>query len=190
VHLVVAHPDQVAAAGVPSSEFAFRNQRGDVIGRIDVSPAGRGVTILRSAFHRILLDEVTRRGVRITYGKRLRAIDQTAGAVVAHFEDGSAVSGEMLLASDGVHSRTRAILLPGGARPRYTGVLGVGGFADSASAVPSDPRDARRLNFTMGPRLQFGYAMVSTDPPRWGWWTHLPQESELTRDELLAIPDG
>jgi 2-polyprenyl-6-methoxyphenol hydroxylase-like FAD-dependent oxidoreductase len=94
----------------------------------------------------------------------------------------------MLLAADGVHSRVRSLVLPAHARPRYTGVIGVGGFADSESAASLDPRDAHQLNFTFGPRLQFGYATVCATKPRWGWWTHVPQESELTRDELQAIP--
>src|SRR6185312_14391454 len=49
---------QVREAGVTSSDFVFRNQQGRVIGRVDVSGSGYGVTILRSAFHRILMDEV------------------------------------------------------------------------------------------------------------------------------------
>src|SRR6185369_10615249 len=52
--------DRVAAAGVPSTEFVFRNQRGHTIGRIDVSRSGYGVTMFRAAFHRILLDEIGR----------------------------------------------------------------------------------------------------------------------------------
>jgi len=87
-----------------------------------------------------------------------------------------------------VHSRVRGLILPAHARPRYTGVIGVGGFADLASAAPADSCDAQQLNFTMGPRLQFGYATVGASGPRWGWWTHWPQEVELTRDDLMAIP--
>jgi 2-polyprenyl-6-methoxyphenol hydroxylase-like FAD-dependent oxidoreductase len=181
--------DQVRAAGVPSSDFAFRNHRGHVIGRIDVSSSGYGVTILRSAFHRILLDEIARRGVLIQYGKRLCGIEQAGDGVVAHFDDGGVERADMLLASDGVHSRTRALILPGNAAPRYTGVLGIGGFAESPAALPTDPQDAHQLNFTMGARLQFGYAAFSPPAPRWGWWTHLPLENELTRFELQAIPE-
>jgi 2-polyprenyl-6-methoxyphenol hydroxylase-like FAD-dependent oxidoreductase len=182
--------DEVAANGVPSSRFVFRNQRGRTIGRIDLSASGPGVTILRSAFHKILLDETARRGVHVSYGKRLRAIDQSASGVVARFDDGSAESGDLLIASDGVHSRTRAILLPAHARPRYTGVLGIGGFAELAAGDLPDPRDEQQLNFTMGARLQCGYALMSAAPPRWGWWTHLPQEAELARADLMAVPDS
>ena len=180
--------DRVEAAGAPSSEFAFRNHHGRALCRISLRRSGFGVTILRAAFHKILLEEAGRRGVAIAYGKRLRAVENGRDSVVAHFDDGSTVEGDMLLAADGVHSRVRSLVLSAHARPHYTGVIGVGGFADSESAAPRDPRDAHQLNFTVGPRLQFGYATVCATKPRWGWWTHLPQESELTRDELQAIP--
>jgi 2-polyprenyl-6-methoxyphenol hydroxylase-like FAD-dependent oxidoreductase len=181
--------DRVRAAGIMSGDFVFRNQQGKVISQIDVSGSGYGVTILRSAFHRILLDEISRKGIEIHYGKRLCGIEQEGHLVAAHFEDGSVERGDMLLAADGVHSRARALILPDHASPRYTGFLGIGGFAEAEHVIPPEPRDARRLSFTFGSRFQFGYAMVSGAPLRWGWWTHLPQQEELTRSELQAVPD-
>ena len=181
--------DQVSSAGVRSSEFVFRNQQGRIIGRIDVSGSGYGITIRRSLFQRILMNEIGRQSVPIHYSKRLCAIEQTGDAVAARFEDGTVETGDMLLAADGVHSRVRALTLPENASPRYTGFLGIGGFAEAGSAV-ANPEDAHRLSFTVGPRFQIGYAMVSEAPARWGWWTHLPQEKELARRELQAIPAG
>lgn len=179
---------RVAAAGAPSSAFAFRNHHGRTIGRIDLRRSGTGVTIRRAAFHQILLDALERQDLHVAYGKRLAAIDQAGREVVAHFEDGSTARGDMLLAADGVSSRVRELILPRHARPRYTGMLGIGGFA--AGPHPSiDPGDARQINFMVGPRLQFGYASLSAGAPRWGWWCHLPQEPELPRHELHAIAD-
>jgi 2-polyprenyl-6-methoxyphenol hydroxylase-like FAD-dependent oxidoreductase len=66
--------DEVRAAGVSSSDFVFRNQQGKVIAQMGVSGSGYGVTILRSAFHRILLDEISRHGVPVHYGKCLCGI--------------------------------------------------------------------------------------------------------------------
>src|SRR5215831_7443603 len=181
--------DRVRAAGVTSSNFVFRNQQGKVISQIDTSGSGYGVTIMRAALQQILLDEIGHQRVPIEYGKRLCAIEHEGNVVVARFEDGSVERGDMLLAVDGVHSRARALILPGYASPRYTGFLGIGGFAEAGSAAPADPRDAHSLSFSVGSRFQFGYAMVSGAPTRWGWWTHLPQEQELARAELQAIPD-
>jgi 2-polyprenyl-6-methoxyphenol hydroxylase-like FAD-dependent oxidoreductase len=179
--------DRVASAGAPSSEFGFRNHHGRSLGHLDLRRAGVGVTILRAAFHRILLDETARHGMSIAYHKRLRSIEESDREVLAHFDDGSTARGDMLLAADGVNSRARALILPDHARARYTGMLGVGGFAEAGAAPPADPHDARQLNFIVGPRLQFGYANLSSSLPRWGWWCHLPQETELTRRDLQAI---
>jgi 2-polyprenyl-6-methoxyphenol hydroxylase-like FAD-dependent oxidoreductase len=181
--------EQVASAGVPSREFVFRNRNGATLARIELRRSGFGVTILRSAFHRILLEEMQRCRIHVAYGKRLVAIEQDAGAVVARFADGTTVEGDVLLASDGVHSSVRGLILPGAARPRYTGVIGIGGFPAPEAECPRDPRDACQLNFTMGGRLQFGYANMSAGEPRWGWWTHLPQATELSREAVQAIPD-
>ena len=181
--------DRVRAAGVMSSNFVFRNQQGKVISQIDASASGYGVTIMRAAFHQILLDEISRQRVPIDYGKRLCGIEYQGNQVVARFEDGSVERGDMLLAVDGVHSRTRALILPDYASPRYTGFLGIGGLAKSGTATPDDAQDARSLSFSVGSRFQVGYAKVCGTPSRWGWWTHLPQEQELTRAELQAIPD-
>ena len=172
-----------------SSDFVFRNQHGKVIGRIDVSSEGQAVTIRRSEFHRILMDAVTRAGIPIHYGKRLSTIEQTGDVVSAEFQDGHVETGNMLLAADGVHSRVRSQILPENAVPRYTGFIGIGGFAESGSCTPTNLQDARQLNFTVGSRFQIGYAMTSESPSRWGWWTHLPQDQELTRAELQAITD-
>jgi len=181
--------DRIAAAGAPSNEFLFRNQRGRQLGRIVLTRSGFGVTILRAAFHAILLDETARRGVAIHYGKRLCGIEERPDSIVARFEDGSTAEGDVLLAADGVHSRVRALTMPAHASARYTGMIGVGGFAESSSAAPSDPDDAHRLSFTVGPRLQFGYSTVSYPDLLWGWWSHLPQQTELTRHALQAISD-
>ena len=81
------------------------------------------------------------------------------------------------------------MILPDHRFPRYTGFRGIGGFARAENIIPPEPRDLHRLSFTVGSRFQFGYAMVSGAPPRWGWWTHLPQEEELTRGQLQTISD-
>ena len=181
--------ERIAAAGAPSSQLQFRNFHGRVIGNLDLHRSGVGVTIRRAAFHRILLGETARRGLTVEYGKRLTAIEDSGKTVVAHFDDGTTATGDMLVAADGVGSRVRGLILPHYARPQYTGMLGVGGFVASDVDLPGDPQAGHRLNFTVGPRLQFGYATLSASSPVWGWWCHLPQEPELPRAELQAITD-
>ncbi len=181
--------ERVAAAGSPSSEFQFRNHRGRAIGTLDLRRSGVGVTIRRAVFHRLLLDEAGSRGITIAYGRRLTAIDDSGDAVVARFDDGTTTCGDMLVAADGVKSRVRELVLPRHARPQYTGMIGIGGFVARGAADPDDPGDARRLNFMVGPRLQFGYATLSAGSSDWGWWCHLPQDQELSKGELQSMSD-
>ena len=133
----------------------FRNHHGRTIGHIDLRRSGIGVTILRADFHRLLVEKPRGRACRSRSSKRLDSIEDRGAEVVAHFEDGSTASGDVLIAADGVNSRVRALILPEQAQARYTGMLGVGGFA-AGGAAPADARDADQLNFVVGPRLQFG----------------------------------
>lgn len=56
----------------------------------------------------IISDEAERRGINIEGGKNLVDIEVTnEHSVVATFQDGTRASGDLLIACDGVHSRTR-----------------------------------------------------------------------------------
>jgi 2-polyprenyl-6-methoxyphenol hydroxylase-like FAD-dependent oxidoreductase len=66
-------------------------------------------------------------------------------------------------------------------------MLGLGAFVGPGARPPLDPQEAHELHFVVGPRLQFGYTQMSG---RWGWWCHLPQDPELGRGALQALPDA
>lgn len=177
----------VAANGAFADGFTFRNHHGRVIGKMQTRRAGDAVTTMRAPFYRILLDAVAGERIAVQYGKRLTTMSDERDEIVAHFTDGTSARGDFLVGADGVHSRVRALVLPDHAQPRYTGMLGIGGLAGEHVAVPSDGFE-RSLNFVLGPRLSFGYARMSASDPRWGWWCHFPQEAELARDEVQAMP--
>jgi len=182
--------DRFAAVGTETGVFCFRNHHGRIVGRVDLTRAGVGVIATRRSLQELLIAAAAREGVTVEYGKRVAALEQDDRSVVARFDDGTAACGDVLFGADGVHSRIRGAILPDFAQPRYTGVIAVGGFVAPGAPLPSDPRDAHQLNFMMGARLQFGYGMLNEQTPRWGWWSHLPQERELTRRELQAIADS
>lgn len=179
----------VAAGGCAAEGFVFRNHRGRIIATMRTDRSGKAITTLRAPFYRTLLDAVARAGIAVEYGKRLVDVAEEGAGVVARFADGSSVSGDVLVGADGVHSRVRALLWPEHAQPRYTGLFGIGGLVPGGVAVPDAEADARTLNFIMGPRLSFGYALMGGAERRWGWWCHFPQAEELGRAEVQAIPD-
>ena len=86
--------------------------------------------IKRGQLHKALREEALHQGIRMEFGKRLRDIEVTAEQqVVAHFEDGTTARGDFLVGCDGIHSRTRQIILPDSPKPTYTGIVDCGGFA-------------------------------------------------------------
>ena len=105
--------------------------------------------------------------------------------MVAYFADGTAAQGELLIGADGIHSRTRQIILPDGPEPAYTGILATGGLV-LGSAVPAIPRrDKQSLNFTYGPQGFFGYMGVHDGNLM--WWSNLPRQAEMKYEELSAF---
>ena len=110
--------------------------------------------------------------------KRVVRIEERPSSVVAHFEDGSSVEGDVLIGADGVRSTVRRHLLPN-AGAEYTGFTGIGGFTP-ASAVPDVPRNT--MTFVFGRRGFFGYSSADTGSAP--WWSNLFRDRELTRDEL------
>jgi 2-polyprenyl-6-methoxyphenol hydroxylase-like FAD-dependent oxidoreductase len=77
--------------------------------------------------------------------------------VVAHFADGSQAEGDLPVGADGVHSQTRAQILPDASKPQFVGIIGIGG-AIARSEVPElSLRETQSFTFTFGPSGFFGF---------------------------------
>ncbi len=179
--------------GVAAEELSFENRSGTVLARVG---NGRGrrygfpaVQIARSALHKGLVDEAARRGIPIAYRKRLIDISFGCDGVVARFEDGTSAEGTILIGADGVHSRTRGIILPDGPRPAYTGIFTVGGFASHPELVPADALEMERQHMIFGREGFFGYGHFDPqNPSRVMWWSHLERAREPLKEEYVRWP--
>jgi 2-polyprenyl-6-methoxyphenol hydroxylase-like FAD-dependent oxidoreductase len=178
--------DRLLAQGHPCSDMAFRNHRGRLLGVVRTARAGCGVNVVRAAVHRALRDEVARRGIDVRYRKRLKGIAEAGREVVATFDDGTTEVGDFLVGADGVHSRVRACILPEHATPRDTHMVSIGGFCAAGVTPPSDPDDASRLTFVVGPRYQLGYCKFSAT--QWGWWCHAHAADREEGAALMTMP--
>lgn len=122
--------------------------------------AAPGVTgysgIMRPELCRILANAARASGVRVRLGVASTSFDQTADEVRVGFDDGSTSSYDLVVAADGVYSRTRKALFPDAPQPAYTG-QGVW------RAVVPRPARIERCSVFMGDRVKLGFNPVSPD---------------------------
>ncbi|MFC5823107.1 FAD-dependent oxidoreductase [Nonomuraea insulae] len=165
---------QVLASAIPTPRMVMWSGSGKRLGevanglRLDDGTVSH--TVLRSDLYRTIRDEAGQRGIRISYGKRMTSYEDTGTAVTARFEDGTEATGDLLIACDGVHSRTRALLDPQAPAPRYSGLYSFGGIVKDAG-VTGEPGV---YNMVFGKRAFFGYS-VAESGETW-WFANLPRQ--------------
>ena len=180
---------RVDAEGFKSAGIALFNANGKQIGLIDSrheeEQYGAGNLMLkRGALHKALRQAAQDEGIPIHYGRRLADIEVTAEKrVIARFEDGATAAGDFLIGCDGIHSRTRQIMLPNGPRPAYTGMIDAGGFGRYSGSVPVPGAQ----HMTFGKRAFFGY--IAGCDGVW-WFSNVAMTQEPTRAELRAVRDA
>ncbi len=183
----------VAAAGAGCDAFHFSNHRGKSLGTIDRSrdsaEFGWPLTMIRrSDLHELLASEAERSGVEIRFGKKLQAIERPQeDRVLARFEDGSSLEGDLLIGCDGLRSNVRALAIPDAPQPTFSGLLDFGGFV-SGVRVPIAPAVNEMI---FGRRAFFGaFVMPSGET----WWFHngpdAGAEDADARERLLELHAG
>jgi 2-polyprenyl-6-methoxyphenol hydroxylase-like FAD-dependent oxidoreductase len=176
----------VLAEGFPTPRMTIQSGTGKHLGNVPnggTLPDGTvSQTLKRADLYRALRDEAVRRGANIEYGKRLVDAETSPdGSVTARFEDGTEAEGDVLIGADGIHSRTRRIIDPSAAGPRYIPVLNIGGYARDVR-VQAQPGT---FLMVFGKRAFFGYA-VHPSGEVW-WFANPPRADEPPGAELAAI---
>jgi 2-polyprenyl-6-methoxyphenol hydroxylase-like FAD-dependent oxidoreductase len=108
---------------------------GEVANGVSLADGTVSVCVRRGLLQKTIRDQALDRGIPIQYGKRLESYDVTDTGVTARFTDGTEAPGGILIGADGIQSRTRQLLNPDAPRPRFTGMLSIGGY----SRVPGLP---------------------------------------------------
>jgi FAD-dependent urate hydroxylase len=163
--------DAVVAVGDEVPGMVMQNHKGRVVGRFEGLPGLPASLLLRrDRLYRALMDEVLRRGITVEFGKRLTAVDDEGDKVVARFEDGSSAIGEVLVGADGIRSAVRSTLDPAAPAPRFTGLLGFGGWIRN----PGMPVTGAYQHFAFGKRAFFGYYI---DKREILWFSNVPAAS-------------
>jgi FAD-dependent urate hydroxylase len=163
--------DAVAAVGDEVPGMVMQNHTGRVVGRFDGLPGLPASLLLRrDRLYRALMDEALRRGIAVEFGKRLTAINDSADKVEAHFTDGTSAIGEVLIGADGIRSTVRSTLDSAAPAPRFTGLLGFGGWIRN----PGMPVTGAYQHFAFGKRAFFGYHI---DEQEILWFSNVPAAS-------------
>lgn len=171
--------DAVREVSVTSHEWAFENQDGKLLACNSAGDPARygqaGVMITRAALHRVLIEQAQAQGISITCNKRLVAIedpaDQPNQPIVAIFDDGSRIEGDLIVGADGIRSQVRQAVMPEAPKPVYSGLLSTGGFSPSLDPNVS-PRSNQRVHFIFGQNGFFGYFnTLTSEGPRTLWWS-------------------
>lgn len=177
--------DAVGAAGVPTPRMVMETGTGRRLGQFEDLPglpASR--TFARARLYRALIDAAVASGVRIEYGKRLTGLADGPGPVVARFGDGSTAEGDVLIGADGIRSTVRTLIDPAAPRPRYCGLIGLGGWVRD-SGLPST---GGAMHLAFGKRAFFGYRV--DDDGRAGWFANVHSAEMMTAAQARAIPEA
>ncbi|MBM2621312.1 FAD-dependent monooxygenase [Actinoplanes sp. LDG1-06] len=174
-------PAVVLAAGFATPTLTMTNGAGRKLGVLPLGgPTADGTTtttIRRADLYSALRQAAAARGIPIAYGKGLRDFTEGPDGVSVTFADGTVSEGELLVGADGIRSRTRELLDPGGPAPSYLGLLNAGGFTPG----PVEGVDASvpgMVHMAFGRRAFFGWTSA---PDGSVWWFANPPRKQPVR---------
>jgi 2-polyprenyl-6-methoxyphenol hydroxylase-like FAD-dependent oxidoreductase len=184
--------DALIERGAAATSMRFRNAQGALLCHVEFQlPEKYGhpaVNATRHAVHDLLVGELRRRGVPVHFRKRLAAIDDHPSAPTCRFDDGTAVEADIVVGADGLHSRVRAVLMPDGPAPEYTGLVNAGGFVDPALLERLPPRATLEMIYGKVGFFGFGYVNEQGGARSIMWWSAIPGAA-IPRDRLASMSD-
>ena len=175
----------VLACGFPTPRMVMWSgtgrRLGEVANGLELPDGTVSITVERGHLHGALRREALRRGIRIETGRRLVSAEPSPGGVLARFADGTEAHANLLVGSDGIHSRIRQLVDPNAPSPRYTGQLSLGGRARLETLRPTP----RTFHMIFGRRGFFGYSV--RDHGDVYWFANMAWDGETTSERLGAV---
>ena len=159
---------EVAARGIATTAIEILDERGRRLALIDQSDhaaafGAPSVTIRRGLLASLLVTQARAEGATVRLGERVAGVTVDTDGVVVATEDGEALRFDLLAACDGLRSRVRGLVFPEFPEPRFTGLIGTGGFADAPVVPPTDGI----MRMTFGREAFFGYIKAERQPVFW-----------------------
>jgi len=163
----LAFRERLLSDAHPAPHMIMWSSTGKQLGSVPNGPAGdpaRGGAIVRRGWlHRVLREGAEDRGIPIRFGARLTGIAAEPDVVHATFADGHRASADILVGCDGIGSPTRTHIDAHAPNPRYSGLVGLGGFARVAGLSPTPATQ----HFVFGRRSFFGYLVREDGTVYW-----------------------
>ncbi|MEV8372633.1 NAD(P)/FAD-dependent oxidoreductase [Kribbella sp. NPDC056861] len=159
--------DRLMTDAHPCPELVMWSGGGKRLGVVPNGPAGdpaRGSVVVRRGWlQQVLKDAAQEAGIPIAFGARLSAIEEDGASVVARTMDGREFVGDLLVGSDGIGSIARRYVDPAAPKPKYSGLISVGGYAGNTGLKPTPGEQ----HFVFGRRSFFGYLVRDDGTTYW-----------------------
>jgi FAD-dependent urate hydroxylase len=136
--------EKLAAIGGEMNQMEYRHLSGTLLNRISLRPlvdsvGQRPYPVARRDLQNILLDAFISAGGKLTLGAKCIGILDSFHDVTAKFEDGSSITGDVLIAADGVRSVLRQYILGESVEPKYAGYVNWNGLIPISNDIaPAD----------------------------------------------------
>ncbi len=174
--------EPVRHRGFSSRVNTMYGATGRVLGRIPLgaplTDGTVGLTLKRSQLAAALLEQARCRGVDLHRGSRVVSVRSVRDGVEAELQDGSVITGDLLVGADGVHSLVRRTIDPAAPKARYVGLTNFGGITHNTPIAGRLEPEA--WSFVFGRRSFFG----AHPTPQGGvvWFVNVPR-AEITPGE-------
>ncbi|MCD0443286.1 FAD-dependent monooxygenase [Glycomyces sp. A-F 0318] len=169
----------VRDAGWVTPRMIIQSGTGKVLASMDDLPGlPPRVTLPRGALVDALQRTAADQGIEFRFGKRFADAVDTGHSVIAQFDDHTTAEADVLIGCDGIRSTVRSRIDPAAPVPRYTGLIGLGGYVDGTGV----PDTGGAWHFVFGRRAFFGYVVHGDHA---SWFANMPVK-RLDRDALRA----
>jgi 2-polyprenyl-6-methoxyphenol hydroxylase-like FAD-dependent oxidoreductase len=144
----------------------------------DAPPVARSGGIMRPVLHELMSARVREAGIRVTLGAEITDLAQDASGVDVSFPDGRRERFDLVVAADGIFSKTRQALFPDAPEPRFTG-------QGCWRIVADRPAEVDRAEMWLGGPVKLGFNPVSADKMYAFILEHVPDNPWYEPDEQL-----
>ena len=188
VYKVLGLYDKLKDSGYVCNGVIHYNEKGKRIASIDESNSlkdygANSIMIKREFLTRILREEVISKQIPMNLGKKLDDIKNMGNSnVVAHFEDGTSIEGNLLVGCDGIYSKTRSIILPNSPKPNYTKVVITAGYAKTKII----DKELNIIHSHYGKKAFLAYFVLPNSKDVW-WWNGIFYPKQETRENIEKL---